>query len=53
MNAPIGVLTTLAQRAGQDIRTCLNTLQFVRAKTDRLSEEVLDAVAVGRKDAGK
>jgi chromosome transmission fidelity protein 18 len=45
-------LSILATRSGCDVRTCLNTLQFVRAKTNQLTDEMLDAVPVGRKDAG-
>lgn len=53
MMASTSVLATLVERAGHDVRACLNTLQFMRAKTDRLTEEMMNGVAIGKKDAGK
>ena len=45
------MLDALAQLAHQDVRTCLNTLQFVRGKSSTLNEAVL--AAVGAKSMAK
>ena len=53
MKADGHALQALAALAGHDVRTCLNTLQFVSAKNGSLSEETLDSAGVGRKSVGK
>ena len=45
------LLAGLAQLSGNDVRTCLNTLQFVAAKSDTLTEAAL--ASVGGKVVGK
>ena len=46
-------LSKLCERAQGDVRTCINTLQFVRAKTRQISNEELEKMPVGKKDVGK
>ncbi|KOO35359.1 chromosome transmission fidelity [Chrysochromulina tobinii] len=41
LHAEPSMLDALAQLAHQDVRTCLNTLQFVRGRSSTLSEAVL------------
>ena len=58
-STPSPTLSTLATLAEHDVRTCLNTLQFLHAKLVRgggraeLTEELLLSAPVGRKDVGK
>jgi chromosome transmission fidelity protein 18 len=59
LDAEPHTLSTLATLAEHDVRTCLNTLQFLHAKLVRgggraeLTEELLLSAPVGRKDVGK
>ena len=51
LHAEPSMLDALAQLAHQDVRTCLNTLQFVRGRSSTLSEAVL--ASVGAKSMAK
>ena len=53
MSADAHTLTALANLSGHDVRTCLNTLQFVRAKSSTLTEKSLESSGVGRKSVAK
>ena len=53
MAADGSTLTSLANLSGQDVRTCLNTLQFVRAKSSVLTEASLESSGVGKKSIAK
>ena len=46
-------LVALCEHAENDIRSCLNTLQFIRRKTTRLTSAMLSTMLVGHKDVGK
>jgi len=46
-------LTALCELADNDIRSCLNTLQFIRKKTTVLSASALSTSLVGHKDVAK
>lgn len=45
-------LTKLAEVTGCDIRSCLNTLQFIKSRTPVLTEAMVKLAAVGLKDSG-
>lgn len=45
-------LTTLVEITNADVRSCLNTLQFIQAKAGEVSEKSIRQSAVGLKDAG-
>ncbi|KAJ3153578.1 hypothetical protein HDU89_000620 [Geranomyces variabilis] len=51
--ADLRTLTALCEMADGDIRSCLNTLQFLRKKTAILTMDVLHGVDVGQKDVGR
>ncbi|KAJ3174600.1 hypothetical protein HDU87_007082 [Geranomyces variabilis] len=51
--ADLRTLTALCEMADGDIRSCLNTLQFLRKKTAILTLDVLHGVDVGQKDVGR
>lgn len=55
MAADAHTLTTLANLSGQDVRTCLNTLQFVRTKVGAaaLTDTALESSGIGRKTVAK
>lgn len=46
------VLTTLVALTGGDIRSCLNTLQFVKSRSPVVTMEDIKASSVGAKDTG-
>lgn len=43
-------LQTLAQKTEGDIRACLNTLQFLSARSKRISSEAIEQSRIGNKD---
>lgn len=45
-------LTKLAEVTGCDIRSCLNTLQFIKSRSPVLTEAMVKLAAVGLKDSG-
>ncbi|KAJ3163636.1 hypothetical protein HDU86_000222 [Geranomyces michiganensis] len=51
--ADLRTLTALCEMTDGDIRSCLNTLQFMRKKTAVLTLDVLHGVDVGQKDVGR
>jgi len=53
MKADRGALSALAEQSGRDVRSCLNTLQFVHTnmKGGRFKQSDLDNLPVGQKDS--
>lgn len=45
-------LTSLVEVTSSDVRTCLNTLQFINARHGEVNEKVIRTSTVGQKDAG-
>lgn len=52
LEADTRALTTLVEVTGGDVRTCLNTLQFIKSKTNVVTESAVKSATVGSKDAG-
>ncbi|KAJ3114323.1 hypothetical protein HK098_007385, partial [Nowakowskiella sp. JEL0407] len=50
LKSDVRAISTLCEITDGDIRTCLNTLQFVKKKSGVFSGEVLESVKVGQKD---
>jgi chromosome transmission fidelity protein 18 len=46
-------MMALCEKADNDIRTCLNTLQFIHRKSSDLTLSAVQAVALGQKDSHK
>ncbi|KAI8824892.1 uncharacterized protein EV422DRAFT_516644 [Fimicolochytrium jonesii] len=53
LQADLRTLTSLCEMTDGDIRSCINTLQFLRRKTNVLTLEHLAKADVGQKDMGK
>ncbi|RUS19855.1 hypothetical protein BC937DRAFT_86802 [Endogone sp. FLAS-F59071] len=53
MTTDTRTLGHLCELAEGDVRSCLNTLQFMRSRSSLLTTELLDEAPVGRKDLGK
>jgi chromosome transmission fidelity protein 18 len=53
MNAEMSALMTLCQKAENDIRSCLNTLQFIHGQGASLTSMVIRDIHVGQKDGHK
>ena len=53
MHADNHALSALASLSGHDVRTCLNALQFVRAKSASFTEATLHQSGVGNKTVAK
>ncbi|RUP44404.1 hypothetical protein BC936DRAFT_149509 [Jimgerdemannia flammicorona] len=53
MTTDTRTLGHLCDLAEGDVRSCLNTLQFMRSRSSFLTVEMLDEAPVGRKDMGK
>lgn len=45
-------LTALVDLTDGDVRSCLNTLQFIKSRTSEVTEKVVRTAAVGMKDGG-
>ena len=53
LNSNITALLMLCERSGNDIRACLNSLQFVSHKTNDISIELIASKVADRKDTHK
>ncbi|KAI8878823.1 P-loop containing nucleoside triphosphate hydrolase protein [Backusella circina FSU 941] len=53
LESDLRTLSNICESADGDIRSCLNTLQFVRNKSTVLTKEVLEETGLGQKDMGK
>ncbi|OZJ05720.1 hypothetical protein BZG36_01437 [Bifiguratus adelaidae] len=53
LTTDLRTLSSLTERSGGDLRSCLNSLQFVRNRTTQLTPEMLLDESLGRKDVGK
>jgi chromosome transmission fidelity protein 18 len=53
IHTDLHTLNALCHQSDQDVRTCLNTLQFVKAKSNDLTEQSLANSGVSRKVVGK
>ncbi|GMK59840.1 hypothetical protein CspeluHIS016_0900570 [Cutaneotrichosporon spelunceum] len=52
LKADLRVLTLLVDLAGADVRSCLNTLQFIKSRSPVLTADAVKSSSVGVKDAG-
>ncbi|KAL7419625.1 Chromosome transmission fidelity protein 18 [Cryptotrichosporon argae] len=52
LQADLRVLTALVDLTSGDVRSCLNTLQFIKSKSSTVSEAAIKSSAVGAKDTG-
>ncbi|ORY29754.1 hypothetical protein BCR39DRAFT_588132 [Naematelia encephala] len=52
LSADLRVLTNLVEITGGDVRSCLNTLQFIKSKSSTVTDEHLRTSSVGLKDSG-
>ncbi|XP_071946299.1 chromosome transmission fidelity protein 18 homolog [Antedon mediterranea] len=46
-------LMTLCQKTSNDIRSCLNTLQFIQSQGNNLSLSMVSSMSIGQKDQNK
>ncbi|KRZ03064.1 Chromosome transmission fidelity protein 18 -like protein [Trichinella zimbabwensis] len=53
LNADQSALDLLCQKAENDIRSCINTLQFLKSKTDHIRYDDIQRLPVGQKDLKK
>ncbi|KAG2224906.1 hypothetical protein INT45_010855 [Circinella minor] len=53
LETDLRALCLLAEMTDGDIRSCLNTLQFIRGKSSVFTREMLEDAGLGRKDMGK
>lgn len=53
LKADLNTLMALCERTDNDIRSCLNTLQFIRQKQAELTLRSVQTMSVGQKDAHK
>ncbi|KAK6907495.1 hypothetical protein I203_101489 [Kwoniella mangroviensis CBS 8507] len=52
LSADLRVLTTLVDVTSGDVRSCLNTLQFIKSKSSSVTDEAIRSSSVGMKDSG-
>ncbi|WWC68500.1 uncharacterized protein I206_102429 [Kwoniella pini CBS 10737] len=52
LSADLRVLTTLVDVTSGDVRSCLNTLQFIKSKSSAVTDEAIRSSSVGMKDSG-
>ncbi|KAK8861703.1 hypothetical protein IAR55_002526 [Kwoniella newhampshirensis] len=52
LSADLRVLTTLVDVTSGDVRSCLNTLQFIKSKSSAVTDEAIRSSSVGLKDSG-
>ncbi|WWC88031.1 uncharacterized protein L201_002934 [Kwoniella dendrophila CBS 6074] len=52
LTADLRVLTTLVDVTSGDVRSCLNTLQFIKSKSSSVTDEAIRSSSVGMKDSG-
>nr|CAB3230952.1 chromosome transmission fidelity protein 18 homolog [Phallusia mammillata] len=54
LECDLSSLLALCEKSGNDIRACINTLQFVRSKgTTKLNVEIVKDLSIGQKDQHK
>ncbi|KAI8369318.1 P-loop containing nucleoside triphosphate hydrolase protein [Radiomyces spectabilis] len=53
LQSDLRTLSSLGESTDGDVRSCLNTLQFIRGKSDVFTRDMLEQAGVGRKDMGK
>lgn len=51
LETDVDAISKLVDATGGDVRSCLNTLQFVRRRAHRVTAAALSAAAVGHKVA--
>ncbi|OCF36301.1 hypothetical protein I316_02176 [Kwoniella heveanensis BCC8398] len=52
LSADLRVLTTLVDVTSGDVRSCLNTLQFIKSKSAVVTDDAIKSSSVGLKDSG-
>ncbi|RSH94825.1 hypothetical protein EHS25_004631 [Saitozyma podzolica] len=52
LSADLRVLATLVELTSGDVRSCLNTLQFVKSKSSAVTDDAIRTSSVGLKDSG-
>ncbi|WVR03696.1 hypothetical protein IAU60_000691 [Kwoniella sp. DSM 27419] len=52
LSADLRVLTSLVDVTSGDVRSCLNTLQFIKSKSSTVTDEAIRSSSVGLKDSG-
>ncbi|KAK4688524.1 chromosome transmission fidelity protein 18, partial [Tremellales sp. Uapishka_1] len=52
LEADLRVLTTLVEVTKGDVRSCLNTLQFIKSKSKVVTDDAIKSSSVGIKDSG-
>ncbi|KLT43446.1 P-loop containing nucleoside triphosphate hydrolase protein [Cutaneotrichosporon oleaginosum] len=52
LKADLRVLTLLVDLAGADVRSCLNTLQFIKSRSPVVTTDAIKSSSVGAKDSG-
>lgn len=53
LTADMRSLNALCEITDGDIRSCLNTLQFIRGKSTTFSKDMIEHTPLGKKDVGK
>ena len=53
INAEIGGLVALCEKTRNDIRSSLNTLQFLSSRTERITSKLINELTIGHKDCEK
>lgn len=53
IEADMDGLIALCNKTTNDIRSCLNTLQFLSKRTERITAKVINQLNVGQKDQEK
>ncbi|XP_076449657.1 chromosome transmission fidelity protein 18 homolog [Babylonia areolata] len=53
LKADLNTLLALCERTDNDIRSCLNTLQFIRQRQKELSLRMVQTMSIGQKDSHK
>ncbi|KAI7903695.1 uncharacterized protein BX663DRAFT_551381 [Cokeromyces recurvatus] len=53
LDSDLRTLCLLAETTDGDVRSCLNTLQFVRGKSKVFTKDMIDEASVGKKDMSK
>ncbi|WOO80484.1 Chromosome transmission fidelity protein 18 [Vanrija pseudolonga] len=52
LSADLQVLNSLVELTAGDVRSCLNTLQFIKSRSSVVTTEAIKASSVGTKDSG-
>ncbi len=53
LSADLEALVALSDKSSQDIRSCLNTLQFLSKTTTRINAQMINQLNIGQKDYEK